>query len=86
MGQTNKQPIDDEVFVIDVVSARDGLAVLNLRIRTEKNWTWYNGVEILESCSFVLLDEQRADTDEHSCIDMIERVPREAIHGEKRAA
>ncbi len=72
---TNKRPVDDEVLIIDIVSVNDDEVMLNIRLRGDKNWMYFNGIPLTAGKSIVIIDEQRDDIVPAE-INVFEKLPR----------
>ena len=75
-GMVDKPPKEDNVIVLDVRKARDGLFVMDLRVRTDNNWMYYRGVELVEGQSFILSDNQPVSVYECKFVNIIEVLSR----------
>jgi len=72
---TNKRPVDDEVLIIDIVSVNGDEVMLNVRLRGDNNWMYFNGIPLLVGRSIVIIDEQRDDIVPAE-INVFEKLPR----------
>jgi hypothetical protein len=72
-------PKEQEVFVIDVLSASPSHVTLNIRIRTEETWTYLRNVTLEVGDSLAVLDEQATNFEAHPNVGTVERLPRTKV-------
>jgi hypothetical protein len=70
-----REPREQEAFFVEIADIHGKTVYLNVRVRTEKNWLYYDRVPVLRGGSFCVLSDQEEEL-VPSAIGQFEKIPR----------